>query len=132
MDVGETLEDCVKREVAEEVGMEVESIKYKCSQHWPFPAGSIMIGCHAEAKPGQQPDPCQVELEDARWFNREEVREMVDRIEKNPRLRVGGRQVVQQGGGQGDGGQDRKESQTKSWRTPGGSTGRRSGRWWTG
>jgi len=75
--------------VAEEVGMEVESVKYKCSQHWPFPAGSVMIGCHAEAKPGQLPDPCQVELEDARWFNREQVREMVDRIAKNPRLRVG-------------------------------------------
>jgi len=89
MDVGETLEDCVKREVAEEVGMEVESVKYKCSQHWPFPAGSVMIGCHAEAKPGQLPDPCQVELEDARWFSREQVREMVDRIDDNPRLRVG-------------------------------------------
>lgn len=89
LDVGETLEDCVKREVAEEVGMEVESVKYKCSQHWPFPAGSLMIGCHAVATPGQLPDPCKVELEDARWFNREQVREAVDRIDNNPRLRVG-------------------------------------------
>jgi len=89
MDVGETLEECVRREVAEEVGMEVESVKYKCSQHWPFPAGSVMIGCHADARPGQLPDPCQVELEDARWFNRDEVREMVARIDNNPRLRVG-------------------------------------------
>jgi len=89
LDVGETLEDCVKREVAEEVGMEVESVKYKCSQHWPFPAGSLMIGCHAEATPGQLPDPCKVELEDARWFNREQVREAVERIDSNPRLRVG-------------------------------------------
>ena len=59
LDVGETLEvrkvfmfyfmiivakDCVRREVAEEVGIEVESIEYKSSQHWPFPAGSLMIG----------------------------------------------------------------------------------------
>ena len=36
--------DCVRREVAEEVGIEVESIEYKSSQHWPFPAGSLMIG----------------------------------------------------------------------------------------
>lgn len=89
LDVGETLEDCVRREVAEEVGLEVESVQYKCSQHWPFPAGSLMIGCHAVARPGQVPDPCQVELEDARWFSREEVREAVERIDKNPRLRVG-------------------------------------------
>ena len=38
------VQDCVRREVAEEVGIEVESIKYQCSQHWPFPAGSLMIG----------------------------------------------------------------------------------------
>jgi len=89
LDVGETLEDCVRREVAEEVGMEVESVQYKCSQHWPFPAGSLMIGCHAVATPGQLPDPCMVELEEARWFSREQVREAVERIDNNPRLRVG-------------------------------------------
>ena len=38
------MQDCVRREVAEEVGIEVESIEYKSSQHWPFPAGSLMIG----------------------------------------------------------------------------------------
>ena len=35
------------------------------------------------------PDPCMNELEDARWFNREEVAEAVKRINNNPRLRVG-------------------------------------------
>lgn len=90
LDVGETLEDCVRREVAEEVGLEVESIEYKSSQHWPFPAGSLMIGCHAVAAGGMpSPDPCMNELEDARWFNREEVAEAVKRINNNPRLRVG-------------------------------------------
>ena len=79
----------MRREVAEEVGMEVESVQYKCSQHWPFPAGSLMIGCHAVATPGQLPDPCMVELEEARWFSREQVREAVERIDNNPRLRVG-------------------------------------------
>jgi len=89
LDVGETLEDCVKREVAEEVGMQIESVQYIRSQHWPFPAGSLMIGCHAIASPNQNPDPCKVELEDARWFTRDEVEKAVNRIQNNPRLRVG-------------------------------------------
>merc|ERR1712059_124592 len=75
--------------VAEEVGLEVDNVRYCASQHWPFPAGSIMIGCHAEALPGQIPDPCSVELEDAKWFSRKELAEARMRIEKNPRLRVG-------------------------------------------
>lgn len=37
-------QDCVKREVAEEVGLEIDTVQYDCSQHWPFPAGSLMIG----------------------------------------------------------------------------------------
>lgn len=90
LDVGETLEDCVRREVAEEVGIEVESIKYNSSQHWPFPSGSLMIGCQAVAVGGlPTPDPCKAELETARWFSREEVAQAVRRIDENPRLRVG-------------------------------------------
>jgi len=88
LDVGETLEDCVKREAAEEVGIEVTKVSYMGSQHWPFPAGSLMIGCQAEALPGQEPDPCKLELEDARWFTRDQVQEAYDRIAKNPKLRV--------------------------------------------
>ena len=83
-------QDCVKREVAEEVGLEVESVEYKCSQHWPFPSGSLMIGCHSRVSGvTPDPDPCTLELEDARWFSRDEVQEAVERIDKNPRLRVG-------------------------------------------
>jgi NAD+ diphosphatase len=61
MDPGEPLEECVRREVAEEVpcvkninikktqvGLEVGEVSYIGSQHWPFPAGSVMIGCHAQ------------------------------------------------------------------------------------
>jgi len=88
LDVGETLENCVRREAAEEVGIEVDKVSYLGSQHWPFPAGSLMIGCQAEASPGQVPDPCKVELEDARWFTRKEVQEAFDRIKNNPGLRV--------------------------------------------
>merc|ERR1712117_110166 len=90
LDAGEAIEDCVRREVAEEVGLEITSVSYKSSQHWPFPAGSVMIGCHAQVNGDTPtPDPCQEELEDARWFSRGEVAEAVDRIDSNPRLRVG-------------------------------------------
>lgn len=37
----------MRREVAEEVGLEVESLRYSASQHWPFPSSSLMIACHA-------------------------------------------------------------------------------------
>jgi len=50
-----------------------------------------MIGCHAQALPGQTPDPCPVELEEARWFSRAEVAEAKARIDANPMLRLGRR-----------------------------------------
>lgn len=37
----------MRREVAEEVGLEVQSLRYSASQHWPFPSSSLMIACHA-------------------------------------------------------------------------------------
>ena len=67
-------QECVRREVAEEVGLDIDSVAYKCSQHWPFPAGSLMVGCHATVTGDlPTPDPCKQELEDARWFSRAEV-----------------------------------------------------------
>jgi NAD+ diphosphatase len=68
---GESLEDAVVREVAEETGVAVDAIQYHSSQPWPFPA-SLMVGfqarCSADAA-------IQVggELEDARWFTRSEI-----------------------------------------------------------
>jgi len=69
---GESLEDAVAREVMEETGVPVGGTRYDSSQPWPFPA-SIMLGFRAWARPGS---PVQVsgELEDARWFTREEIR----------------------------------------------------------
>ena len=52
LDVNETLEDCVKREVLEEVGIKVKNIKYFDSQPWPYP-NSIMIGFTAEYESGE-------------------------------------------------------------------------------
>lgn len=73
---GETLEDAVRRELHEEAGLETGNVRYLASQPWPFPA-SLMIGCIAEATS----DTLVVdntELEDARWFSRDEVRRMIE------------------------------------------------------
>ncbi|MFC1943515.1 NAD(+) diphosphatase [Chloroflexota bacterium] len=49
---GETLEECVKREILEEVGIQVKDIKYFGSQPWPFP-NSLMIGFTAKYESGE-------------------------------------------------------------------------------
>lgn len=51
---GETLEDSVRREIAEEAGIVVENIKYFQSQSWPLPQNSLMLGCTAVAMPGSE------------------------------------------------------------------------------
>uniref|UniRef100_A0A9L0R3B3 NAD(+) diphosphatase n=1 Tax=Equus caballus TaxID=9796 RepID=A0A9L0R3B3_HORSE len=71
---GESLEEAVRREVAEEVGLEVERLQYSASQHWPFPNSSLMIACHATVKPGQTEIQVNLrELEAAAWFSHDEV-----------------------------------------------------------
>jgi NAD+ diphosphatase len=72
---GESLENAVSREVLEETGIKVENISYHSSQHWPFP-GSIMIGFNAEARTTEI-ILRDKELEDAKWFTREEIQEKV-------------------------------------------------------
>lgn len=64
---GESAEECLVREVREEVNLEVGNIRYVGSQCWPFPH-SMMLGFHADYAGGDivpQPD----EIEDARWFH---------------------------------------------------------------
>lgn len=63
---GESAEDCVRREVMEEVQVKVRHIKYMGSQCWPFPH-SMMLGFHAEYESGDIV-PQAEEIEDARWF----------------------------------------------------------------
>jgi NAD+ diphosphatase len=70
---GESLEDAVAREVMEEAGVRIAGARYDSSQPWPFPA-SLMIGFRARVQPGGHPVQVGGELEDARWFTREQIR----------------------------------------------------------
>ena len=64
---GETIEDCVRREVREEVGVEVDHISYFASQSWAFPH-SLMIAYTAEYAGGDM-RPSDEEIADAQWFS---------------------------------------------------------------
>lgn len=69
---GESLEEAVVREVMEETGVRVREVTYHSSQPWPFPS-SIMLGFTAQAA-SEEITLGDGELEDARWFSREEIR----------------------------------------------------------
>jgi NAD+ diphosphatase len=68
---GETVEEAVRRETHEEAGIVCGEVAYFASQPWPFPM-SLMIGCHAQAR-SREITIDRTELDDARWFDREEV-----------------------------------------------------------
>ncbi len=66
LDIGESLEECVHREVAEETGVKVRNLRYVGSQNWPFPS-QLMAGYVADYAGGSiRAD--EAEIEDARWF----------------------------------------------------------------
>ncbi len=68
---GETIEDAVRREILEEAGIATGRVSYGACQPWPYPM-SLMIGCHAEATSAEIVVD-RTELEDARWFDADEV-----------------------------------------------------------
>lgn len=71
MEPGESMEAAARREVFEESGIRLSEVGYLSSQPWPFPS-SLMMGCIARAETTEITlDPN--ELEDARWFTREEI-----------------------------------------------------------
>ncbi len=72
---GETPEQAVYREVFEETGTIVQKVRYFASQPWPFP-GSLMLGYFASAHAGLV-SLKDNELQDARWYTRDEIREWV-------------------------------------------------------
>jgi NAD+ diphosphatase len=75
MEPGEAIEEAVRRETREECGIVCGRVRYFACQPWPFPA-SLMIGCHAEAL-SHEVVIDRAELDDARWFEREEVASML-------------------------------------------------------
>jgi NAD+ diphosphatase len=76
VEVGERIEDAVAREIKEEAGIDVTDVSYVASQPWPFPS-SLMFGCTARALDDELTIDF-AELEDARWFTREEVAAAVE------------------------------------------------------
>ena len=72
VDPGESLEEAVVREVAEEVGVKVGDVTYFGNQPWPFPA-SLMVGFFARAETTEI-SVDHDEISEARWFTREEMR----------------------------------------------------------
>jgi NAD+ diphosphatase len=79
---GETPEEAVRREVREEAGVRCGRVRYVAAQPWPFPS-SLMMGFLAEALAEEiTVDP--EEIAEARWFTRDEIREMVARAATGP------------------------------------------------
>jgi NAD+ diphosphatase len=72
VEAGESAEQCVHREVLEETGVVIDDLVYRASQPWPFPA-SLMLGYEARVVSGEA-HAVDHELEDVRWFDREELR----------------------------------------------------------
>jgi NAD+ diphosphatase len=67
LEAGETLEDCVRREIMEEVNLKVKNIQYWGSQPWPYP-NSMMIGFTAEYESGDI-EVDGIEIEKAAWYD---------------------------------------------------------------
>ncbi|MBB1043712.1 NAD(+) diphosphatase, partial [Dietzia sp. DQ11-44] len=77
VEAGESLEGCVRREVKEEVGVEVDRVRYLGSQPWPFPR-SLMVGFHAVGDPDAPIVLEDEEISEAAWFDVDEVRAALD------------------------------------------------------
>jgi NAD+ diphosphatase len=78
VEAGESLEQCLEREVAEEVGVQVTDLRYFGSQSWPFPH-SLMVAYTARWTSGEiVPQPG--EIEDAQWFALDALPQMPPRL----------------------------------------------------
>lgn len=77
IEAAETIEDAVRREIFEEAGIRCTDVTYYMTQPWPYPS-SLMIGCKARATT-EAITIDHMELEDARWFDRDEASLMLKR-----------------------------------------------------
>lgn len=77
VEAGESLEAAILRELREEAGVEIIASHYRGSQAWPYPR-SLMLGFHAVVTGDVVPRPDGVEIVDARWFTRSELRTALD------------------------------------------------------
>lgn len=73
---GESAEAAVVREVREEVGVRARSLRYEGSQSWPYP-GSLMLGYTAVADRDQPISVDPEEIDEARWFTRDDIASMI-------------------------------------------------------
>ncbi len=91
---GESFEQCVVREVAEESGVLVGDVRYLGSQPWPFPA-SIMIAFEAMTEDASTSKADGVEITEIRWFTRTQMKEAVasQEVLLPPRISVARRMI---------------------------------------
>jgi NAD+ diphosphatase len=75
LEPGETIEEACAREVEEEAGLKARRVRYHSTQPWPYPS-SLMIGliCEVEDDNAAADD---TELEEVRWFTRDEARRLI-------------------------------------------------------
>lgn len=78
VEAGETLEECAAREVQEEVGVQIDNIRYFGSQSWPFP-NSLMIGLTADYAGGEI-NLEESEIADAQWFSPPDMPQLPPKI----------------------------------------------------
>jgi len=84
LEPGETIEDAGRRETHEEANIDVGRVRYHASQPWPMPH-TLMIGCYAEALSSEITRD-EAELEDCRWFTRQEVATLLEASNANGTL----------------------------------------------
>ena len=84
LETGESLEECVERELREEVGISVKNLKYFGSQPWPFPFG-LMVGFTADYADGEI-HLQKEELTEGGWFTRDNLPPIPDKASIARRL----------------------------------------------